>query len=342
MRRALIDIVHVLIIMTVGVSLGLGASIVYTDYLYSPYGNLTYLGVREPNSLTASAHYDTDTASKRASETAQQVAAWARENKATVLFVADEGGFVVNFGAVDGSGLIERELGISEFGTEAQKGAYVRDDPAFLEVYVHDNTLLPGILNLPVLGTFENTGNMPIIEHADFLYPLELNTSPNGLVYTDAKDVDGLIALFESRGLDATVYSQPLLASLTQLPQRLLMGSVYTQALVVSFVGLLFCFGYMTLSLYRSRERWLWVHHLYGLSLRRIACMSLVLCSLSALVQTSIFVALFVPGRSYLPEHEIARVVSLVLGILLTCGILAHAVGILWIGRRLSMRGETT
>ena len=341
MRRRLIDIVNVLILMAVGVSLGLGASIVYTDYLYSPYGNLTYLGVREPNSLTASAHYDVGTASKRASETSRQVASWALENKATVLFAADEGGFVVNFGAVDGSGLIERELGISGLGTGAQRGTYVRNDPAFLETYIRDSTLLPGIMNLPVLGTFESAGNMPIIEHADFLYPLELNTSPNGLVYTDAKDVDSLIALFESRGLDATVYSQPLSVSLAQLPQRLLMGSVYTQALIVAFVGLLFCFGYMTLSLYRSRERWLWVHHLYGLSLRRIAYTGLAFGALSALIQTGIFAALFMLGRSYLPEYEIARVVFLVLTILLTCGILAHAVGILWIGRRLSMRGGT-
>lgn len=221
-------------------------------------------------------------------------------------------------------------------------GAYVRDDPAFLDPYVSDGLLFPDRANLPVLGTFDPAAAPALLAEADALLSFAALTSGDanmdaveGVYYTDAADADGLAALFESAGYRVYVMNRPLSAALAELPANLLSDDPLVRVTLFSLVALLFCLGYVALWLFRSGLRQARVRHLFGLSRRRIAgSVALVLAA-----QTFCLALVLPASFSYLGEKDLVRLLfgtTLVsAAVLLATGV----VGWLWLSRRLGVKG---
>lgn len=336
MRRALQDALYAIVIVGIGASLGLGASIVYADYLYTPYGDLTYLGVSLPSPDGGYAQEGMSGHEGDVREALSQVSDWAMANEATVLYAAGQG-FVVNFGAVMGSELLERELGISNFSSKGAS-AYVRQDPSLVDAYVSGDVAFPGVLDLPVIGYYEPTSSIAVLNNADFVYPLAYATNSSGYMYTDAKDAAELIDLLESHGFSVTVYSTPLFETLSKLPEKLLFGGVASKALVVSMAALVVCLLYATARFYHGRGREIWIRHCYGLSVSRIALCSVTMTLALAAVQFVVFLFLLLNDRSYLGQPDLVRLsvlVSLALVVLMQT---ANVIGLFGLIRRFRVR----
>ena len=336
MRRALQDALHVIVIVAIGASLGLGASIIYADYLYTPYGDLAYLGVTPPSPDGGYAQEGMSGHESDIGEALSQVSDWAMANEATVLYAAGQG-FVVNFGAVMGSDLLERELGILGYSSKGE-GVYFRRDPSLIDAYVSGDIAFSGVLDLPVIGYYEPTSSIAVLNNADFFYPLSYTTSSSGYMYTDAQDMTGLIDLLESHGFSVTVYSTPIMETISKLPEKLLFGGVTSKALVVSMVALVVCLWYIAARIYHGHGREIWIRHCCGLSVRRIACLSVAITLALSTVQFVVFLFILLNDRSYLGQSDLVRLSILTFLALVVLMQTANVTGLLWLIRRLRVR----
>lgn len=337
MRRALGDAFLVVAIVAIGASLGLGASLVYADYLYNRYGDLTYLSVRSPADPFVSTEEERIELQQDVRDSLGEVCDWALANDATVLFKSGNYSSVGNYGVVSGSDLLERELGIKGF-VAGEAGAYVRADRSLTDAYVESGTLLPGVLDLPVLGTFEPRASIAALNSSDFYYPLSLATGASGYMFTDAKDGTGLVDLLESRGFEVTTYGEPFEESLGKLPEALLFGTPATSALLVAMLSLACALVLLNALCYRGLEHDCWIRHCCGLSLGGIALRSALAALLLATAQFVVFVPVLLAERSYLGANDLLRLSACVLAMLLALSVASHGIGLIWLLGRMRMR----
>lgn len=89
-----------------------------------------------------------------------------------------------------------------------------------------------------------------VISNAGFLYPLSMSGAKDGMYFTDGTDTSGLTALFENSGYTVTDQRQRL--SLPALAAKLLTDSVLSRAISAAMLGLIFCFSYVVLTVYRE------------------------------------------------------------------------------------------
>lgn len=337
MRRVLKATLYACIIILIGMSLGLGASIIYADYLYSPSSPLTSMRISLPNSYTASAYFDKTQAQESVRNMFESARSWADDTKATLLYAGGDG-FVVNYGVYCATDLLERELGIDGLGDGDEPGVYVRNDQSLFDAYVHDTVILPGLLGLPVLGTFDATSSIPAMNRADFYYPLEEASYWRGILYTDAVDINDLVSIIENFGFEATILDQPLSVSLTKLPFELLEGNSMSRALVVAMVALVLCLGYLYLRIWHEQAESLWKRHLYGLSRQRIAAKGLLMTLALAFVQTVMFSLVLIVERSYMSVNDLILVFTAVLFGLHLLNLLAYLGGYFWLIHNFTQR----
>jgi len=148
-------------------SLGLGVSIIYSDYYFSPVSGLQSFTVADVSRTYLHPEEDTGTPSAAApsDELYVLLERWALENEATILY---KNGFAAGCGILDGSDWLREAVGLS-LPCDAQ-GVLTAEDAAFSETYVRDGRFLPDALGLPVLGTYREQDVPSVISNAGFLY----------------------------------------------------------------------------------------------------------------------------------------------------------------------------
>lgn len=313
------------------VAIGLGVSIIYSDYLYSPTGTLDTLQIisnAEPGSYSP-------TASSADTQLFQDIEKWAKEEQVTVLF---KNGLSAGCGFCGYSDWAKQELGIDDY-QKGEGGVYVTDDPAIQVAYVSGNVFLPGSAGLEIRGTYSGAILPPILTNVDFLYPLSISTSASGIYFTDAKNIEKLAALFEASGYSVVTTRQANTLTLGQLMQRLISDSFLSRAVLFAMAGLIFCFIYSVLMLYKDNTRRLWVHHLFGLSRKRILFGILLLTAGMVFVSALLFGALLINGLTYMSATDLRRIFrgTLMLYTILTVSV--NCVGYFRLSRQFSLRG---
>ena len=332
------------LLAALGVVLGIGLAVVYADHIYSPYEGLTQLQVIDPAHDAPGgfdARFDEPVDPDAAPGLLREAVLWTKTSHATLLRQN-----ALGYNVCAASDLLEGVVGADDLGPDASPGAYVRDDPAFLDPYVSHGLLFPSRANLPVLGTFDPAMVPALLAEADALLSFAALTSADanmdaveGVYYTDAADAEGLAALFEGAGYRVYVMSRPLSAALAELPANLLSEDPLARVTLFSLVALLFCLGYVALWLFRSGLGQARVRHLFGLSRRRIAGSVAVSCALVLAAQTSCLALMLPASFSYLGEKDLAR---LLVGTTLVSAAVLFATGVvgwLWFYRRLGVRG---
>lgn len=228
-------------------SIGLGVSIIYSDYYFSPVSGLQSFTVADVSRTYLHPGEDAGTPSAAASSDELYVLLehWALENEVAILY---KNGFAAGCGILDGSDWLREAIGLS-LPCDAQ-GVLTAEDAAFSETYVRDGRFLPDALGLPVLGTYRERDVPSVISNAGFLYPLSMSGAKDGMYFTDGTDTSGLTALFENSGYTVTDQRQRL--SLPALAAKLLTDSVLSRAISAAMLGLIFCFSYVVLTMYRE------------------------------------------------------------------------------------------
>ena len=210
-------------------------------------------------------------------------------------------GFAAGCGILDGSDWLREAIGLS-LPCDAQ-GVLTAEDAAFSETYVRDGRFLPDALGLPVLGTYREQGVPSVISNAGFLYPLSMSGAKDGMYFTDGADTSGLTALFESRGYTVTDQRQRL--SLPALAAKLLTDSVLSRAISAAMLGLIFCFSYVVLTMYRENDRRYQIYHLFGLSKARLFLRSTLTAMGIALTAALLFGVVLYRGLTYMPDSDL-------------------------------------
>mgnify|MGYP004438434929 CR=1 FL=1 len=159
------------------------------------------------------------------------------------------------------------------------------------------------VLGLPVLGTYREQDVPSVISNAGFLYPLSMSGAKDGMYFTDGTDTSGLTALFENSGYTVTDQRQRL--SLPALAAKLLTDSVLSRAISAAMLGLIFCFSYVVLTVYRENDRRYQIYHLFGLSKARLFLRSTLTAMGIALTAALLFGVVLYWGLTYMPDSDL-------------------------------------
>lgn len=327
-RKNCITLICSLLILS---AIGLGLSIIYSDYLYSPTGSLDTLQVMSSSESLE----NSSVTSVSDVQLLQNIEQWAEKNNATILF---KSGLLAGCGFCGYSDWANQFLHISTL-SNTEDGIYIADDPDIQAAYVQNNIFLPGSAGLEIKGTYDTSALPPILNHVDFLYPLSISSVVSGMYFTDATDIQSLIELFESNGYSVVSTRQANTLSLGQLLLCLITDSILSQAVLLALGGLMFCFVYGILMSYRDNAHRLWVHHLFGLSKKGILAGVLTLSLGMILISSLLFSAILYRGLTYLSITDLRRIFigALIVSCVLTISV--NGIGYFRLLRQFRKRG---
>lgn len=311
------------------VAFGLGVSIIYSDYLYSPTGfdTLQVMSNAEPG-------YDSPTTSTKDAQLFSAIEKWAEENNTTILF---KNGLSAGCGFCGYSEWAKSELGITNY--QSTTGVYVSDDPAIQTAYVSGDVFLPGSAGLEICGSYRSTILPPLLANVDFLYPLSISTTAAGMYFTDAQNIEELTAIFEANGYSIATVRQANTLTLGELIQRLISDSFLSRAVLFAMVGLAFCFIYTVLMLYRDNTRRLWIHHLYGLSRKQIMLGVLLMIIATIFIAALLFSLLLSYGLTYMSASDLHNIMIGTLTLYTAITVFVNILGYLRLSRQFRLRG---
>lgn len=286
-------------------SIGLGVSIIYSDYYFSPVSGLQSFTVADASQMYLHPEEDANTPSAAAppDELYALLERWALENEATILY---KNAFAAGCGILDGSDWLREAVGLS-LPRDAQ-GVLTSEDAAFSEAYVGDGQFLPDTLGMPVLGTYREQDVPSVISNAGFLYPLSMSGAKDGMYFTDGADTRELTDLFKSSGY--TVIDQRQRLSIPALAAKLLTDNVLSRAISAAMLGLIFCFSYVVLTMYRENDRRYQIYHLFGLSKARLFLRSTLTATGVALAAALLFGVVLYRGLTYMPDSELTALLT--------------------------------
>lgn len=322
-RKNIVLLLVSCVILTV---MGLGTSIIYSDYVYNPTGDLVIIHVSDTANQSWEPGMDlvpNEEVQKRASNLLKKLDDWANVQKATILH---KNAFAAGCGYCDYSGWIAALL--DSAGAESDsvnKGVYTTNSPSFLEAYVQSDILMPGNLDFMIAGTYDESKLPASLANVDFLYPLAMSATAEGVYLTDAQDVDSVVAIFEESGYEIINLREPL--SLPEIIGKMLSDGFITRAAACAMAGLVLCFAYNILLLYRENIRSLQIHHIFGLSKKRMLIGSIVIAAIIAVLASGLFALILFNGLTYISMSDLNILFAYV-----TAGIILLSIGISIIG----------
>lgn len=325
------NIVVILCSILILVTVGLGVSIIYSDYLYSPTGTLDSFQVMsntEPG-------YGSPTASTVDTKLFQNIKKWAEEEQATILF---KDGLSAGCAFCGFSDWAKQELNIDMY-QNGDSGVYIVDDPAIQGAYVNGDVFLPGSAGLEIRGTYSSATLPPILNNVDFIYPLSISTTASGMYFTDAKDTEKLVSLFEASGYSVVATRQTNSLTFGKLVQRLITDSFLSRAVLLAMTGLIFCFIYSILMLYRDNTRKLWIHHLFGLSRKQIVFGIVLMTVGTELISALLFGVLLTNGLTYMSATDLHSIFCITLILYTILSISVNCLGYFRLSQQFRLRG---
>ena len=282
----------------------LGVSIIYSDYIYNPAKGLISINVASQsyNDPNWEPGMENPTSSQNAANLMQEIDDWANSAKAAVIH---KNAFSAGCGYSDYSGWLLSALGVSKAKDETAGGkeVYTTEGNSFNAAYVNDGILFPGKANLRISGTFSDESLPPVLAGCDYLYPLTMASTTDGVYLTDASEIDSLLKLFDDKGYEILHVQRPL--SIFALAKRMLSDGHVTRAVACAMVGLFFCFIYSTVMLYRENIKSLQIHRIFGLSKKQIVLGSIVIAVLVSTAAVGVFSIILFRGLSYMSKHDL-------------------------------------
>lgn len=299
-KNAVVIILTILML----VAMGFGISIIYSDYIYDPLSGFTRLYVNVID--ISESHYLFGTDPMEDAPLFKAVEEWAKEEQATVIF-KDSFSYTAGCGFCGYSDWARINLGIDDY-KENTKGVYILDEPALFDAYVNGDIFLPESAGLKILGTYSDEDLPPILEGEDFLYPLSIATGARGMYFTDAKNFDKFIEIFDKKEYYVDIFQRTNTVTPTELIHTLLTDSILSQSLFFAMIGLVFCFIYSILLIYKENIRRMCVHYLFGLSKKRILFIIFAFTVGTILASISIFSVSLLLSLTYMGMEDLRKI----------------------------------
>ena len=323
------NLITLFVLTLILAAIGLGASIIYSDYLYNPTGGFVSFNITDASNLypepgEENAGISTD---ENAEQIMQSVEAWASSNDVTILF---KNGNIAECGYSGHSNWLENNLRFEKPQSTGLNGVFVSDDPEVQSAYVKDGILLPDIAGLEILNTYKSDDLPPILAGIDFLYPINISASVEGMYFVDTDDVGELLDLFENSGYIVTDVRQTYsltVSSILELAKKLVTDSFLSRAVTFAMIGLVFSFVYNVLALYRDNKRKLQIHHLFGLSKKNILFGVSVISVVTLLIAMLLFRIIIMSGLTYMPVSDLNRIALGVLIMYVFLALLVNVIG---------------
>lgn len=307
------------IVVLILVVLGFGVSILYSDYIYNPNGTLSTLQIGRAND----SGYVDPTISAKDKQFLTELDQWALDGQATIIF---KDGSTAGGGYCGYSDWEQKNLKITRV-SENTNGVYVQNSRTVVEPYVHVGVFLPGRAGLEIAGFYAEDHLPGTVKGIDFLYPLTAATRVDGMYFTDTKDLDALVHFFEEHGYVLLSRRESGTLTLQALAHKLLSDGPLAMAVFVAMAGLIFCFLYVILILYRDIAKPLRIHCLFGLSIKRISVSIVVLSVVVTSVAVLLFGLLLTNGLTYLSRADLRCVLAGACALSVVLVVLAHAIG---------------
>lgn len=312
-------------------SIGLGVSIIYSDYLYNPIGSLNTLQVMS----NVESEYPAYAVSTTDVPLFNAIKKWAKEEQATILF---KNGLSAGCGFYGFSDWLKQEVGIDGY-SDNECAVYVADDPAIEKAYVNDNVFLPESVGLKIAGIYSTADLPSVLTNVDFLYPLSIAATADGMYFTDTKDIEKLAALFDANGYSVIVSRQYNHLTFGELIKRLASESFLSKAVLFAMIGLIFCFVYNILMLYKDNTHKLWIHHLFGLSKKQIFLKIILLTTGMILAAALIFRIVLLNSLTYMNRSDLSHIFNSTLLLYLMLNGSVNMIGYWQLSRQFKLKG---
>ena len=195
---------------------------------------------------------------------------------------------------------------------------------------------MPGNLDFKISGIYDENKLPASLANVDFLYPLSMSATAEGVYLTDAQDVDSVGDIFEESGYEIINLRQPL--SLPEIIGRMLSDGFITRAAACAMVGLILCFAYNILLLYRENIRNLQIHHIFGLSKRRMLLGSIIIAAIIAVLASGLFALVLFNGLTYMSMSDLNILFAYVTAGIVLLSISISIIGYIRISRAITNR----
>nr|WP_300005472.1 hypothetical protein [Tissierella sp.] len=326
------------ILFCICITLGLGAAIIYSDYIYNPNRNLSIIIVADSSSMYFHPEEDsvTSNSSSLPENMSRLIISWAEKHQATIF---QKNGFLAGTGFVAYSDWFKNELSITEFKKGEFQGVYIPDDEGFIKSYEKDGILFPSSMALEVVGKYDNKANYGFLKNSDFFYPMEYMSTVDGTYFTDSSELNELVALFKKHGYTILNIMEAKTNSITKIIEKLMKESFMSRAVLFSMVGLVFCFSYIILLIYRDNLNRLWIHHIFGLPRYRILIISIrgaVLISIASLVT---FYTILFNRMSYMETPDLYKIIKSTITLYALLFSIINLIGYLLVSKHFALKG---
>lgn len=328
--------IFLLISISILTSIGLGISIIYSDYIYNPTGFIASVNIIDSSYLSSEpgVENDIENESENIKVMLNKIDEWAKGANATII---QKNGFVAGVGFCSYSDWIKNNMNI-DVNSIDKSGVYLLNDLNIYNAYVIGDVFLPETVALEILGTYDGNNTPAIINGVDFIYPLSLSTSVEGMYFTDTTEIGTLIDLFEKSGYEILSIRQSQNMTIISLLQTLFQDNFLSKALLIALIGLCFCFIYCVLLMYRENGSLLWIHHIFGLSFKRFIIAIFIILFIISLISTILFKSLLVNGLTYLNSSDINRITKSVAVTILLLISIANLIGIYYLMKQFKLR----
>lgn len=124
-----------------------------------------------------------------------------------------------------------------------------------------------------------------------------------------------------------------------ELVQTLLKDSFLSRAVTLTLCGLLFCFVYMILMLYREMEKEIWIRHIFGLSYQRILLGAICMSVGIALAASLLYGVVLSTGLTYIRTADLIILFLLITFAFVLLSVLIGTIGYMKLLRKLKEKG---
>jgi len=329
--------IYSLILISILISIGFGTSIIYSDYIFNPTGFLTSVNIVDSSYLTSEPGSENNTYNESKNRMIiEKIDEWANSSKATIIH---KNGFVAGAGFYCYSDWINNNLNIDVCYGNNKRGVYLLNDASIYEAYVEDNIFFSDTLALEILGTYSNNNIPAVIKDVDFIFPLSLSNSIEGMYFTDAIEIHELINLFENNGYEVLSIRQPRNMTIDSLIHTLMFDTFLSRALLIALIGLCFCFIYCILWMYKVSFPLIWIHHLFGLSNKRLVLIIFIKSFGIGLISIISFRSALVNGLTYLDTNDIINILRYVIMLVVSLLVIANLMGLIQLRLQTRLRG---
>lgn len=311
------------------VALGVGISILYSDYIYSPIGDFVCVYVSDKKDP---GYIDGDR-EKSHDRLFSNIDKWAEENNATVLY---KNYISSGYGVICHSNWIDGVLGGQEYSPD---GVYVADKKSVKDAYVSGDVLLLASAGLKINGYYDPITAPPVISEFEILYPLGYSLYAEGLYYTDADDYDGFVSLMNMGGYNVELEVDKDLSA-GEIFSRLWNDNTQSRTLIFAMFALIFCFAYIILALFKSCEKEIWIRYLFGMSRGKLALTVALTALCSLALSVALFWILFSNMITYVPAEDNVKIFFMTVALAGAMTAVVYLIGYIRLSRSIRMRGE--